>query len=223
MLNEIPIDGENGEESARLLHEIYKRLCHGCGYYIFPSEDPFASIGMRQPVYYDMMIKRTFATGYTDEHMKQLLLDATCVYLDRNSLHIELEGIYATSLPTSDLKYKAMQLIKEFVDEFEDKLKKNIRDSHESYRIKSNIEEMCETMLIISILLCEPEDAIKYYWKHDKESEAEVTLYKLLDTISDFGDDKLWISAYEDGVKKGVHPRKTLKEQYEQLKQEEQG
>ena len=80
MINEIPVDGENGKESVYLLREIYKRLSYGCGYYIFPSEDPFASIGMRQPVYYEMMIKRTFATGYTDENMKNMLLDATCVY-----------------------------------------------------------------------------------------------------------------------------------------------
>ena len=218
MINEIPVDGENGKESVYLLREIYKRLSYGCGYYIFPSEDPFASIGMRQPVYYEMMIKRTFATGYTDENMKNMLLDATCVEIDRNSLHIEMEKIFAESLPTSDLKYKAIELIKEYVEEFEDKLKKSIKNSNESYRLKCSIEEMCETMLIISILLCEPEDAIKYYWEHDKESNPEVTLYKLLDTIDDCGDDKLWISAYEESLSKKIMPRDRLKELYAEKK-----
>jgi len=173
---------------------------------------------MRQPVYYEMMIKRTFATGYTDENMKNMLLDATCVEIDRNSLHIEMEKIFAESLPTSDLKYKAIELIKEYVEEFEDKLKKSIKNSNESYRLKCSIEEMCETMLIISILLCEPEDAIKYYWKHDKESDPEVTLYKLLDTIDDCGDDKLWISAYEESLSKKIMPRDRLKELYAEKK-----
>lgn len=50
-----------------------------------------------------MLVRRTFATGFTDENLKNMLEDATIVFIDRNSLHIELEAIYAKSLPTSDL------------------------------------------------------------------------------------------------------------------------
>ncbi len=218
MIEKVPIDGENGEESAKLLRELYKRLCYGCGYYIFPSDDPFASIGIRQPVFYDMMIKRVFATGFTDENMKNMLLDATCVYIDRNSLHVEMETIYAQSLPTSDLKYKAREFIKEFVKEFEAGLKKEKKYSDNIYYIERNILEMCETMLIISIFLCEPDVGIKFYWQHDKETRKEITLYRILDTIGDYGDDKLWISVYEDGLKKGIEPRRILKERYNEKK-----
>ena len=73
-------------------------------------------------------------------------------------------------------------------------------------------------MLIISILLCEPEEIIKYYWEHDKESNPEVTLYKLLYTIGHCGDDKLWIRAYEESLSKKIVPRDRLKELYAEKK-----
>lgn len=98
IINEIPVDSENGAESAQMLRGIYKRLAYGCGYYIFSSEDPFQSVGIRQPEFYDMLVRRTFATGITDENLKHMLEDATTVFIDRNSLHIEMEAIYANAL-----------------------------------------------------------------------------------------------------------------------------
>lgn len=218
MINEIPVGGENGAESARLLRGIYKRLAYGCGYYIFSSEDPFQSVGIRQSDFYDMLIRRTFATGLTDENLKNMLEDAALVYIDRNSLHIEMEAIYANALPTTDLKYKAIAFIKEYVERYEAERKTGAKRSHDEYRLKTYVEEMCETMLLISLSLCEPEEAVAYYWQHVHDARPEITLYKILDTISKYGDDKLWISVYEDGLQKGIQPRDTLEIQYRKLK-----
>ena len=218
MINEIPVDGENGAESARLLRGIYKRLAYGCGYYIFSSEDPFQSVGIRQPDFYDMLIRRTFAIGFSDENLKNMLEDATLVYIDRNSLHIEMEAIYANALPTTDLKYKAIAFIKEYVERYETELKTGTKRSHDEYRLKTYVEEMCETILLISLSLCEPEDAVAYYWQHVHDSRPEITLYKILDTIGAYGDDKLWIRVYEEGVQKGIQPRDTLEMRYRKLK-----
>ena len=216
MINDIPADGENGAESARLLRELYNRLAYGCGYYIFPSEDPFQAVGIRQPDFYDMLVKRTFASGFSDENIKNMLIDATSVCIDRNSLYIEMEEIFANALVTNDLKYKAIDFIKEYVDKFEAEIKK--KSSYSSYQLSSNIEELCETMLIISILLCEPDDAVKYYWKHVHDSNKEVILYKILDTIRVFGDEKLWISVYENGIKMKIKPRNSLEVKYQEMK-----
>ena len=219
LINEIPADGENGEESTRLLRELYKRLAHGCGFYIFPSDDPFQSIGIRQPDFYEMLVKRTFATGFTDEKIKNMLEDATLVFIDRNSLHSELEAIYADLLATSEVKYRALSIIKEYVEQFETELNQDKNNlSHNNYRIKSFIEELCETMLIISILLNKPEDAVRYYWEHVHDLKKEITLYKILDTIREFGDEKLWIKVYEDGIKNNIQPRDSLSKHYQKLK-----
>lgn len=216
-LNAVPVDGENGEESARLLRELYIRLAHGCGYCIFPTDDPFQSIGIRQSDFYEMLIKRTLATGFTDENIKNMLEDAAFVFIDRNSLHIELEMIFAESLKTSGLKYKAIGFIKEYMELRENELKKTDKYSNNRYQIKNDIEELCETMLVISNMLYEPDDAVEYYWQHDKESDKEITLYKLLRNIRQFGDDKLWIKVYEDGLKKNIKPRDSLKKLYQEL------
>jgi len=219
MLNMIPADGENGEDAAILLRELYKRLAQGCGYYVFPTEDPFQSIGIRQSDFYEMLVKRTFATGFTDEKIRNMLEDAALVFIDRNSLHSELETIYAASLTTSDLKYKALGFIKEYVEQYETEFAiENKSRSNKSYQIRYYIEELCETMLIISILLYEPEDAVEYYWQHDKESDKEITLYKILKTIRKFGNEKLWIKVYEDGLNKNIKPRNSLQKLYQELK-----
>lgn len=219
LINEIPADGENGEESTRLLRELYKRLAHGCGFYIFPSDDPFQSIGIRQPDFYEMLVKRTFATGFTDEKIKNMLEDATLVFIDRDSLHSELEAIYADLLATSEVKYRALSIIKEYVEQFETELNQDKNNlSHNNYRIKSFIEELCETMLIISILLNKPEDTVRYYWEHVHDLKKEITLYKILDTIREFGDEKLWIKVYEDGIKNNIQPRDSLSMHYQKLK-----
>ena len=213
-INEMPVDGENGAESALLLRKIYSRLCHGCGYYIFSSEDPFASIGMGQTVYYEMLIKRTFATGYTDENMRNMLLDATCTNLDRYTLHSDLEAIYVKSLPTTDLKYKAQELIKEYVKQFERELKTVRKQSHEFYNIQRKIKEMAATLLLTSIALCEMEAGLEYYYKNDKDTNKEVILFGLLYALDRCGEDKTWISVYEDGIARGIEPRDRLKEIY---------
>ena len=219
MLNMIPADGENGEDAAILLRELYKRLAQGCGYYVFPTEDPFQSIGIRQPDFYEMLVKRTFATGFTDEKIRNMLEDAALVFIDRNSLHSELETIYAASLTTSDLKYKALGVIKEYVEQYETEFAiENKSRSNKSYQIRCYIEELCETMLVISILLYEPGDAVEYYWQHDKESDKEITLYKILDTVREFGDEKLWMKVYEDGLNKNIKPRNSLQKLYQELK-----
>ena len=78
-------------------------------------------------------------------------------------------------------------------------------------------EELCETFLCIAIMLGEPDEAIGYYWKHAKDSDNEITLYKLLDTIALFEDRDLWIMTYEDALKKKIKPRDYLQEKYRKL------
>ena len=42
----------------------------------FPLEDSFISIMLWQLVYYDMMIKQVFATGYTEEKLILMKIDS---------------------------------------------------------------------------------------------------------------------------------------------------
>lgn len=109
-----------------------------------------------------------------DSKIKNMLENATLVFVDMDTLHIELEGIYASSLTTGDMKYKALGFAME--------------------------------------------DAVKYYWLHNRDSDKEVTLFRILDTVELFGDEKVWTWVYEDGLKRRVMPRESLQKKYQNLK-----
>ena len=93
-LDAIPAEDENAEAAAHLYLEIYNRLTYGCGYYIFPTEDPFRAIGRRQGNFYSIMVAKYFSTGFTDEKILDMLRAATCTMLDRETLHCELEKTF---------------------------------------------------------------------------------------------------------------------------------
>ncbi len=220
-IESVPMDSEYWDDSARLLRLLYRKLSYGCGYYIFRSDDPFNSIGIRQPDFYAKLLNRYFANGYSDERISDMIEDATTVYIDRQSLHIELEMAFAASLPTADIREKAVEIAKGHIDKYESKLKTIGKYSENSYDVKSNIREMCETILILKLLLYEPQEGIDYYHLHDKEYNNEITLYRILDTIKvvrGYGEE--WISAYEDGIRRKIEPRDSLKQAAEECRKE---
>ena len=217
-LDKIPLEGEDAIDAARLMRELYRRLCYGCGYYIFPTEDPFSSVGIAQVEFYGRVIIRSFAIGIDDERLKNALLDATAVFPDRETLNDYLEKVLISNLPTTDSQYRTIEIAMKMVDELEGDYKRSGEYSTERYRIKDNIENLCVTILGIGISLGAPEDAIKYFWLHDKD-DKEITLFKLLRSISYFdGDEELWKKTYEDAVnERKVKPRKSIEDHYKDI------
>ena len=218
-LDRVPLDGDDSAVAAGLIRELYLRLCRGCGYYIFSSEDPFRALGITQPDFYERVVNRSFALGINDARLKNALMDATTVFLDRETLHENMETVLIEKLPTSDSKYKAIKIAMEIIENMEDSLKSLGKYSDRRYTLESNIESLCDTILGIAINLGEPNDAIKYYWLHDKSQDKEMTLYKLLQAIWYFdGSKELWINSYENAVRiRKVQPRRWLVEQYEKI------
>ena len=220
-LDQIPIDGSDAKEAADLYLGLYKRLCKGCGYYIFPTEDPFRAVGIPQTVFYEKLVRKTFATGYTDENLDKMLQAAALVNLDRETLHIQLEILFVSLLPTPDLKKKAIGIARGHVEKYEALLSRERPGwSNTRFELESNIEEMCETILCLGISLCEGTDAVEYYWTHNnRDIDKEVTLYKILDTIElTDGRGTLWRNTYEEAVSlKRITPRDFLKEEYQKM------
>ncbi len=219
LLDSVPLDGDDSAEAARLIRGLYLRLCRGCGYYLFSSEDPFRALGITQPDFYERVINRAFALGIDGNSIKNALMDAATVFLDRETLHEYMESVLIAKLPTSDSKYKAIEIAMEMIDSMESDLKALNKYSDRRYSLESNIDSLCDTILGIGISLGEPEDAIKYYWLHDKSQDKEVTLYRLLRSIWYFdGGAELWIRTYEKAVHiRKVQPRSRLTEQYEKM------
>ena len=109
------LDAVPGDAAASLYLELYKRLAYSCGYYIFPSEDPFRAIGTRQGEFYPRLTAKYFSNGFSDQKILDMLRAATSVYIDRESLYEEFEVTFIRELKTRDMREKAFQIAKDEV------------------------------------------------------------------------------------------------------------
>lgn len=175
-LAKIPADSENHKKSVKLLSDLYGLICQASNVYLFSTEDPFRSIGWKQPDFYALLVAKTFANGYTRENISQMLLFATGSGLSRESLPIQQELVLLGHLKTSDVKYMAIEDAKKLVDDQTDRLFSLNSSGNQRYEIKETINEFCSMIFLITIDLAEPEDGMKYFFKHIMERNDEITL-----------------------------------------------
>lgn len=221
-LEKISVESEYFSRAVKLLGDLYHMLCYGCNYYIFSTEDTFRSVGWDQSDLFRMLVKKTFSQGYSKAAMGQLLLDACSGGLSRESLYVENMLVLLGELKTSDVKYMAIETAKELTEERLDKLrhlKKGGSDSR-SYKLRETANNLCGMILMISIVLAEPEEGVRYFFENCKEYDREVVLYKALDYTDYVSDDRMWVDVYRYGLKMKIEPRETLREEYETRKRE---
>ena len=215
-LAKILADSENHEKSVKLLSDLYGLICEACNVYIFSTEDPFRSIGWKQPDLYALLAAKAFANGYSRENISQMLLFATGSGLSRESLTIQQELILLGHLKTSDVKYIAIEEAKKLVDDRTSKLPSLDKYSSQRYALTETINELCSMIFLITVDLAEPEDGIKYFFKHVMERNNEIKLYCALDLIDWMDDNETWIKVYEYGISRKIKPRDSLVESYEE-------
>lgn len=219
-LEKIPPENDNYQKAVKLLTDLYQLICEACNYYLFSTDDPFRSIGWEQPAFFELLVKKTFAAGYSRENISLLLLYATTGGLSREALHVYQEIILLNSLKTSDVSYMAMEEAKKLIDERTKKLSSLQKYDSQRYYLESEIDELCSMILLTAIKLAEPEQGIDYYFKHSTRTDKEITLYRALDLISRIDDNDLWMKVYEYGIQKKIKPRDDLIRTYEKLKKE---
>ena len=146
----------------------------------------------------------------------QKILFATGSGLSRESLPIQQELILLGHLKTSDVKYIAIEEAKKLADDQTSKLSSPDRSSSQKYEIKETINELCSMIFLITIDLAEPEDGLKYFFKHVKELNNEIALYRALNLVDWMDDDETWIKVYEYGISRKIKPRDTLAERYKE-------
>lgn len=217
-LDKITADDPNSEEAARLYRDIYNVLSYGCGFYLFSTENPFGSIGIHQYDFYERLVAKYFANGYSKEKIKDMLTAATAVYVDPSTLYIELQISFIGGLKTVDMKELAVKIAKERVGELKSKLK-TMKKHDNTYWLEKEISELCGVVLGLSIALFEGDAGAEYYMENVVTRDKEVALYKTLDIISVYSrSDDLWIETYEKYIKKGIKPRERLLEIYKAYK-----
>ncbi len=220
-LDAIPADDAHAQRAAKLYLEIYNRLAYGCGYYIFPTEDPFASIRRRQGDFYPVMVARYFSAGFTDDKILDMLRAATSTNIDRCSLYEELELAFIRELRTRDMREKAMAIARREVLQLEAEAPTKPKQflSHREYEIKRIISEICIVILGLGIAIYEEADAVDFFMKHYDGRTQEIKLYVALNRIDAFdGSPSFWLKTYEDGVRRGIKPRDELVAKYKERK-----
>ena len=217
-LEKIPLESESYSRAVKLLTDLYCLICEACNYYIFSTEDAFRSIGWEQQDLFELVVKKTFAAGYSRENISQLVLYATTNGLSRESLPVQQEFVLINGLRTSDVKMIAIEEVKKLIEERTSKLVRMGKYDDRRYHLEIEINELCTMFLALSITLAESEKGVEYYFKHAQNYNQEVTLYCALELIELMEEDDLWIKTYEYGVKKKIKPRDNLKTRYEELK-----
>lgn len=209
-------------EMIVLFTDLYKMLCEACNYYLFSTEDPFRSVGWRQPELFGVLVKKAFEDGYKREKISAMMKLAVSGGVSPDNLSIEQGLVLCSELKTSDVKYMAIEEIKKLVDGEKAQLTKMKNNSDQRYFIKEKINHLCDLLLVISMELAEVEEGCVYYFNHCIEREPEIVLYRALRIVEwTSNDDKVWVDIYRYGLTKKIKPRESLTRQYHELLQEE--
>lgn len=218
------VKGEDSEEAAGLLVEIYNMLSYACNYYVFSSENALPAVGYEQGELLSLVLGKLFQNGYSKENIKIAIFLVLDSNVDRETLHSELFLILLDILKTPDTKEIALEYCKSFPKDYYSYQsskewfrigKMSSTFSKEDYRYKEHSNHATEMYVRIKFSLQEYDDGIAYFWKHTKEKNKEIVLYCLLQYLLNEEElDHLWISEYDKAVESGIEPREYLQEGY---------
>lgn len=213
-LGKIVPDSEHYERATVLLREIYALLCEACNYYLFSTKDAFRSVGWQQDELFHLLVSKTFGSGFSKDNVAEMTVMACTGGLSRESLYYEQQAVLLSELKTSDVKYMAMETIKEEVQERKEKLSGVGKFDHQRYYLEEETNNFCDLFLMLSISLAETEPGVKYYFKNSIKPQKEIVLYRALEAADILGDDKAWIEIYKYGLSKKIKPRDELTRKY---------
>ena len=119
---------------------------------------------------------------------------------------------FESCLKTTDAKNMAIELLKEQVEKWKEKYKKQ-----SSYENEAQINRLVECIVQIYFELCEVQNGIKYFHKQYIEKDKEIKEYILLDMLEEANLYKEWVLEYESQEKR-VDYRESLREKYKEYK-----
>lgn len=215
-LMRVPVDSDDYPQAVNKMIDLYKVICYACNYYLFSTEDAFRSIGWGQPELFDVLVKMAFAQGYSDDMIGKLVGLSTSGGLSREALHIMQEVVLLDALETSDAKHTAIIKAKDMVSHRFSNLSGLKKYADGRYEIETNINELCNFIMITSITLSETEDGMKYYFANSKNRDDEITMYRALNCAEWMDDNESWLQIYDYGISKGIKPRDELLRMHEE-------
>lgn len=222
-LQGISVGDEEGKEATNLLEKLYNMLCYACGHYIFSSDDPFRSVGIEQTVLLEVIITRRFGNEINKESIKSAVALVINNRVDRETLHSSLIKTLIKNLKSPDSKKFAIEqciFLKEELNISKPKSSKKLwlSDSSDFMQIEK-INNLVEMVFRLNVVLCEYDEAIKYFTCNSIERDSEVSLYVLLSLLLEYELKEYWLKEYDEALKKGVKPRGVLQRTYKYIKE----
>ncbi|HAX52715.1 hypothetical protein [Muricomes intestini] len=213
-LEKVQTESEFYPRMVKLFTDLYHLICEACRYYYFSTDDAFRSIGWSQTELFHILVKKTFAAGYSRENIAALVLAASTGGLSMDSLHIEQQMALLSELNTADVKYMAIEEAKKLVSENIKKQSALKKYDNRRYRLDEAVNNLCDMILITYISLAEPEEGVSYYFEFCQEMDKEIVLYRALELADWMDEEDLWIDIYKYGIVKKIKPREKLVQQY---------
>lgn len=214
----IPADSPEGSIATDLLSSLFKVLSTGSCYLTFSSFETFRAVQISQSDFLKTIMERKLITGVNKENLEYCanLLD---IDYDPYEYHTNVLLSFSSCLKTPDMRYMAIDVLKNFVDEKNEKLKALRKDKKCSYSRIYDCEEIInyfvECITYIYFDLCEVDKGIAYFHKNYIKSDKEIKEYIILDWLNNFELYDFWIKEYEKHINVGY--RESLTEQYEEL------
>ena len=203
---------EEGKKATDLLKDLFGVLSFGTHYLTFSSWNTFGAIQVSQSEFLKNIVQRKLSNGITKENLSYCI-DLLNVKYDLQEYHRTILYSFESCLKTTDAKYMAIELLKEQVENWKEKYKKQASYENEEY-----LNYFVECVVQIYFDLCEIQEGIKYFHKQYIKKDKEIKEYILLEMLEEFELYKEWILEYEIQAEK-IDYRDSLREKYKEYKE----
>lgn len=194
---------ENAEQVAISLAELYKVMCHGCGFHIFSSTRTFATI--KVPHF-----------KFLEETLKFNNIYLSGVEAAKFNIEIILNNDLDFDILTSELVDVALDYFKTDkqmgfgITSLNNLITKTKKLKLREYEAESKIKKMAIFGFKIYISNYENQKAIDFFKKYYKHPDKEIELYILIKLLKEFEEYALIVQEYELALKNKIKPRGQL-------------
>ncbi|MBR2801239.1 MAG: hypothetical protein IKE21_01435 [Erysipelotrichaceae bacterium] len=204
-LNRIKAEGDEGRKAANCLCGIYEVMAVGTHRWLFPSQEPFYSCGMKQIEFFEQVARRLLQVSTGRITLHRLLTLA--VEPDLGSPfahHDDYLRVLCGLLKTPDSKESAVEEAMALVEESRKRRdQKTAAEAREAYAF---------LVLLLELRLCEYEVGIDYYQENSSRSPGERTKI-LLRELRRLDLKEQWLEIIARAYRQNV----SLSEEYEEI------
>ena len=202
----------NGNRATNLLIKLFEILSYGTNYLTFSNWETFRAIQVSQTIFLENIIRRILVNGHTKENIA-ICVELLKVKYDPYGYYKEVLYSFENCMETPEMKYTAIELLKEQVIIQTEKVKELEKAKKNSYSASEYVDYFVECIVELYFYLNEVDEGIKYFHKNSLEKHKEVKEYILLELLEEFKFYEEWIIEYEKHIGK-IDYRPGLREKY---------